>query len=44
MEINGQNHDEKFKIIKDRSDLLRNIKDKNLQKENEIIGEKILTK
>jgi len=44
MEIDGNNHDEKFKIIKDRSDLLRNIKENNLQRENERFGEKIVNK
>ena len=44
MEIDGQIHDGKFKIIKDRSELLRTIKERNLQNENERTGEKIVNK
>ena len=44
MEIDGNNHDIKFKIIRDRSNLLKTIRNNNLNKENERIGEKIVTK
>lgn len=44
MEIDGAIHDDKFKTIKDRSEMLRTMKENNLQKENEKMGEKIVTK
>lgn len=44
MEIDGFNHDVKFKITRDRSNLLRTLKENSLKKENERIGEKIVTK
>jgi hypothetical protein len=44
LEINGLIHDGKFKIIKDRSDLLRTIKENDLNRENERFGEKVVTK
>ena len=44
MEKMGKKHDEKFKIIKDRSNLLKNIQDLNLRKENEKMGDKIINK
>jgi len=37
-------HDKKAKMIKDRSDLLRKIKADNLQRDNEIFGDKIVHK
>lgn len=44
MEIDGKNHDAKFKIIKDRSSLLRKIKADNLRQDNEKIGDVIINK
>ena len=44
MEIDGKKHDSKFKVIKDRSSLLRTIKANNLQRENEQFGDLIVNK
>ena len=44
MEIDGKKHDEKFKVIKDRSSLLRKIEADNLRKNNEKFGSCILNK
>lgn len=38
------NHDFKFRIIKDRSNLLKTLRENSLQRENERIGDKIVNK